>query len=197
MGDERLERQIGFIIEIDRLKTVLRRTMIARGDRPENSAEHSWHLAMMAMVLAEHAEEKVDVARVIRLVLVHDIVEIDAGDTYAYDEVGNAGKAVREQQAAARLFGLLPADQRDDLLALWREFEARTTAEARFANALDRVMPLIHNVLTGGAQWEQHGVVLSQVQKRMAAVKDGSEPLARYVEGLLARAVADGLLPDR
>ncbi len=153
MTTDRLAQQMAFIIEIDRLKTVLRRTLIADGSRHENSAEHSWHLALAAMVLAEHSDEPVALLRVLQMLLVHDIVEIDAGDTFYYDDAGRQDKAEREQRAADHLFGLLPDDQAAELHALWTEFEARQTAEARFANALDRLMPLIHNTLNDGHTW--------------------------------------------
>ncbi|MDJ0757236.1 MAG: HD domain-containing protein [Ardenticatenaceae bacterium] len=189
-----LQQQLSFIIEIDQLKHVLRKSILVNGERVENSAEHSWHLAMMAMILQEHANEPVDVNRVIKQVLVHDIVEIDAGDTYAYDEDGHNDKEEREQQAAERLFGLLPGPQRDELMALWHEFEARETPEAKFANAIDRVMPLIHNIESNGTQWKKYRITRPQVEKRMAPVKEGSIALAKYVDDLLDQAVADGLL---
>src|SRR6516165_1178949 len=138
---ERLRRQLEFILEIDRLKSVLRRSYLIDSDRHENSAEHSWHLGVAAMVLAEHAKEKIDVGKVIHLVLVHDLVEIDAGDTFIYDDAANVGKAAREQKAANRLFGLLPEEQAQTFMALWREFEHRQTPESKFAFALDRLMP--------------------------------------------------------
>src|SRR5438874_2362757 len=153
LENERFERQIRFILEIDKLKTILRRTYLIHADRAENTAEHSWHLAIMAILLAEHANEPVDVARVVKMVLVHDIVEIDAGDTYFYDPLGAADKAEREHTAADRLFGILPPDQSLELRTLWEEFEAGTTADARFALALDRFMPQLHNYYTKGRSW--------------------------------------------
>lgn len=192
----RLAQQLDFIIEIDRLKQVLRRSPLADGSRVENSAEHSWHLAMMALVLAEYANEPVDVTHVIRLVLVHDIIEIDAGDTYAYDVKANHGKAEREQRAAARLFGLLPADQAAELRALWDEFEARETTEARFANAIDRLMPLLHNYLNDGRVWQANGVTVAQIETRMGPVGDGSAVLAEVVAAVIADSLAQGFLPE-
>ena len=158
IDDERLARQIDFLVEIDRLKHVLRRAYLPGTDRNENTAEHSWHLAVAVLVLAEYAAEPVDLARVVRMALIHDIVEIDAGDTFFFDPIGALDKAEREQRAAERLFGLLPPDQADGFRAAWDEFEARQSPEARFASALDRFMPLIHNYLTEGRAWRQHGV---------------------------------------
>ena len=195
MASERLERQIEFILEVDRLKSVMRRSYLLNGERHENSAEHSWHLAMMAMVLAEHASEPVDVCRVVMMVLIHDVVEIDAGDTFVYDAAANGGKAEREARAAARIYGLLPGDQGRELLELWREFEAAETADARFAAALDRMMPILHNVHTGGRAWREHGITAEQVLSLNARMGRGSETLWAYVRGLIGRAVADGVLP--
>lgn len=192
--DKRLTRQLDFLIEIDKLKSILRRAPLADGSRVENTAEHSWHLAMMAMILAERANEPVDVAHVVRMLLVHDIVEIDAGDTFAYDITGNLDKAQREQRAADRLFGLLPDDQALEMRALWNEFEARATAEARFANALDRLMPLLHNYLNDARAWREHGVKIEQVRGRMAPVIDGSADLAHVVEAVLEDLVGRGFI---
>ncbi len=194
---DRLEQQIRFILEIDKLKTVLRRSYLLNGSRYENSAEHSWHLAVMALVLAEHANEPVDLCRVLKMLLVHDIVEIDAGDTYCYDEVANQDKAERERRAAERLFGLLPPDQRDELRALWEEFEARQTPEAKFAAALDRLMPLMHNFFTGGRSWQEHGVTLEQVLERNSPTAEGSATLWAFAKRLIDQAVEQGLLPSR
>ena len=191
--NKRLARQLDFIIEMDRLKGVLRRSPLVDGSRLENTAEHSWHVALMALVLADQADEAVDVGHVIEMLLAHDIVEIDAGDTYAYDVGGNEDKAEREQQAADRLFGLLPDDQSAELRALWEEFDARATPESRFANALDRLMPLLHNYLNDGSAWRQHGVLVEQVRARMAPVGDGSTALAGVVEAILADSLGRGL----
>jgi 5'-deoxynucleotidase YfbR-like HD superfamily hydrolase len=194
-GDGRLERQLRFLLEIDELKGVLRRTVILDRSRQENSAEHSWHLAMMAVVLAEHAtEEGIDLARVLKMVLVHDVVEIDAGDTYAYDEEGMKDKAEREERAAERLFGLLPADQGAELRGLWDEFEARQSAEARFANALDRLQPILLNYHTEGLAWARHGVRGQQVLDRNHLIGDSSPALWEHVRKLVDEAVAAGWL---
>jgi len=181
MADERFRNQLRFIVEVDRLKQVLRRTWLTDGSRRENSAEHSWHLALMATLLSEYAGTGVDVSRVIQMVLVHDIVEIDAGDTFAYDQAGNADRAVREAAAADRLFGLLPADQGRQLRELWDEFEAGRTPEARYALALDRLQPLLQNVHSDGGAWRAHGVSREQVLERMSPVRDLSVEMWAYV----------------
>lgn len=155
---ERLARQLEFILEIDRLKSVFRRSYLLSEERRENSAEHSWHIAVLAMVLAEYANETINIGRVMKLAVVHDIVEIDADDTFCYDEVGMSTKREREHAAATRIFGLLPEDQCDDMRGLWEEYEAMSTPESRFANALDRVMPILHNFCTNGRSWREHGV---------------------------------------
>ena len=192
--DTRLERQIRFIVEIDKLKDVIRRSYLAGADRLENSAEHSWHLAVMAILLAEHADEDVDVYRVAKMALVHDIVEIDAGDTYAYDAEANTDKEQRERQAAERLFGMLPDDQGAELRALWEEFEARETADARFAASLDRLMPLLHSYYTDGKAWQEHGVAYEQVLERNAPIRDGSKALWQVARSILDSALDCGYL---
>ena len=156
--DVRLTQQLNFILEIDRLKGIMRRSMLISGDRYENSAEHSWHVALMAVLLAEHSNEPVDVLHMVKMLLVHDIVEIDAGDTYAYDESGKQSQAEREQAAAEHLFGLLPADQAAEMKAAFDEFDARQTAEAKMANAVDRLMPLLHNYYSQGKEWRKHDI---------------------------------------
>lgn len=194
-GDGRLERQLRFLLEIDELKGVLRRTVILDRSRQENSAEHSWHLAMMAVVLAEHATDRgIDLARVLKMVLVHDVVEVDAGDTFAYDQEGMKDKAEREQRAADRLFGLLPGDQGAELRGLWEEFEARQSAEARFANALDRLHPILLNYHTEGFAWTRHGVRGQQVLDRNHLIGDSSPVLWEHVRRLVDEAVAAGWL---
>lgn len=168
---ERLRRQLAFLVEVDRLKLVLRRVPVMDASRLENSAEHSWHLAVAALVLAEHAGPEVDVNRVLRMVVVHDLVEIDAGDTFAYDAAANVGRVEREILAAERLFGILPAAERDELRALWEEFEAGTTPTARFAIALDRLLPLLVNDRANGGSWREHGVSRPQVLARMRPIE--------------------------
>ncbi|WP_374688344.1 HD domain-containing protein [Promineifilum sp.] len=190
--NDRLRQQVGFLIEIDRLKHVLRRSRLADGSRQENSAEHSWHLAVAALLLAEHADRPVDLARVVKMALIHDIVEIDAGDTFFYDAIGALDKADREARAADRLFGLLPPDQTTELRALWDEFEARRTPEACFAYALDRFLPLLHNYLTGGQPWRQHGVRGEQVMAMTEGIVAGSAEMAACARALVADAMAQG-----
>lgn len=192
--NQRLAQQIRFILEVDKLKNVIRRTYVSDGARHENSAEHSWQLALMAMILAEHANEPVDAVRVMKMVVIHDIVEIDAGDTYYFDDAGAADKAEREQKAAARLFGLLPDDQAVELRQLWDEFEARQTPEARFANAIDRVMPLLLNYETRGKSWRENGVSNEQILSRMAHVSAGSEAIWQLIQAIVAAAVEEGYL---
>jgi putative hydrolase of HD superfamily len=192
--DERLEEQIGFIVEIDRLKRVTRQTVLTDRSRNENSAEHSWHLAVMALVLREYVSDELDIVKVLKMVLVHDLVEIDAGDTFCYDEVANRDRDQRERRAAARIFGLLPADQGEELRRVWEEFEERRTAEARFAAALDRMQPLLSNLETDGHSWRRHGVALSQVLARTSSIGDASSRLWDYMRGRLSEAVDEGLL---
>ena len=196
MNTERLAQQIAFILEIDRLKSVLRRSYLVNDPRRENSAEHSWHLAVMAMLLAEHANAEVNLLRVLKMLLVHDVVEIDAGDTYCYDMAGNDTKAQREVAAAQRIFGLLPDDQRDEMHRLWEEFEARQTPEAKFAAALDRLMPILHNYHTQGRSWLEHGVTRAQVLERNRHTSEGSEALWAYIEALIEDAVSKGYLTE-
>jgi len=190
----RLNQQIQFILEIDKLKSVLRQTMLLTGERRENTAEHSWHIAMIAVTLAEYSNQPIDVAHVVKMLLIHDIVEIDAGDTFGYDVVGYEDKAAREQAAAARIFGLLPPDQRDEYQAIWQEFEARQTAEAKFANVADRLMPIMHNFHTEGNAWQRHGITKSQVIQRIKPMADGSEALWQFTETLINEAVEKGYL---
>jgi len=190
--NDRLARQIRFLLEIDRLKQITRQSYIIGGSRRENSAEHSWHLGVMALVLAEHAGARIDVQRVVQMVLVHDLVEIDAGDTFIYDDAGNADKAERERAAADRIFGLLPDDQRGGFRALWDEFEARATPEARFAAALDRLMPLLHNYHNDGRTWLEHHVVQQNVLDRNRPIQDGSATLWELARGVIEDAAAKG-----
>jgi len=198
MESDRLSRQMKFIVEIDKLKQVLRRTITLGSDRNENSAEHSWHIAVMAMVLAEHAKGKdIDLVRTVKMMLVHDLVEIDAGDTYCYDDEAGKDKLERETRAADRIFRILPADQAAEFRALWDEFEAGATAEARFANALDRLQALLLNYHTHGKTWQEHHVTSEQVAARAAPIEDGSAGLWEYARALIDDAVAKGLLEPR
>ncbi len=193
-----LAQQIQFIVEIDKLKQVLRQTLLTDESRQENSAEHSWHLAMMAIVLAEYAPDSdVDVLHVIKMLLVHDLVEIDAGDTFCYDLQGYQNKAVREAQAATRLFGLLPEEQGAELRALWEEFEAQETAAARFAAALDRLQPLLHNQQTRGGTWRIHGITYDQVLRRVHPIEAGAPTLWPFVQQVLEECIAAGYLEPK
>lgn len=193
----RLEQQLAFIIEIDKLKSVLRQTLLCDRSRRENSAEHSWHLGMMAMLLTEYAAEPVDVTRVMKMVLVHDIVEVDAGDTFAYNVEANHGREEREQRAAERIFGLLPREQGRELRALWDEFEARETAESKYANALDRLQPLLHNSRTQGGTWRIHSVRKDQVMKRMDPVRIGMPEVWPMVLEIVESACGCGWISEK
>lgn len=192
----RLARQVAFVLEADRLKGVLRRNPVADGSRRENDAEHSWQLALMAIVLAEHAPEGVDAARVTAMLVLHDVVEIDAGDTFAYDPEAAADQSQRERLAADRLFALLPADQARDFRALWEEFDAGDTPEARFAVAVDRLAPMLLNFHAGGGTWATPGVGPDDVLERGAAVAEGAEALGTCVRALVAEGAARGFFDE-
>jgi putative hydrolase of HD superfamily len=197
MTADRLERQIQFVIEIDKLKNVFRQTLLIDRSRRENSAEHSWHIAVLAVLLSEYARKSdIDILRVIKMALIHDLVEIDAGDTYCYDEKGARNQREREKRAADRVFGILPADQAEELLNLWREFERGETPEAQFAGALDRVQPLINNYSTDGEMWREHGIKSGQVVRRNSAVNEGSPVLWEYTSQLINDAVKRGMLQE-
>jgi putative hydrolase of HD superfamily len=193
---DRLAAQIRFILEIDKLKTVLRRTWILDRSRRENSAEHSWHLAIMAVLLAEYGPAGLDLTRVIKMVLIHDLVEIDAGDTFCYDQTALLDQADRERCAADRLFALLPEDLDAELRGLWEEFDARASPEARFAAALDRLQPVLHNYTTEGGTWREHRVTRAQVVARNQPMSDGAPDLWDYAKSLIDDAVARGLIED-
>jgi putative hydrolases of HD superfamily len=188
----RLDQQLSFILEIDKLKTVIRQSLLIDMSRRENSAEHSWHLAMMATVMIEYAPEPIDVLHTIKMLLVHDVVEVDAGDTFAYDTAGYTDKDEREQKAAERIFGLLPAEQGRKLRELWEEFEARSTPESKYANALDRLQPLLHNSRTQGGTWRIHNVTRDKVLKRMEPIKIGMPAVYPMVEKIIEEACAEG-----
>ncbi len=194
MSADRIARQMTFLVEADRLKTILRRTPLTDNSRQENSAEHSWHLALAAMVLAEWAPRGVNVGRVIELVVVHDLVEIDAGDTFAYDVAAHHDKHERECAAADRIFGLLPAAQAAHVRALWDEFEAQLTAESCYANALDRLQALLQNMQAGGGSWTEHGVTRSQVYTRMAPVEAALPELWPFICDIVERYCASGAI---
>lgn len=195
MDLNRLEQQIGFIREADKLKTIHRQTLLTDASRRENDAEHSWHLALMALLLSEYANGRdLNLLHVVRMVLIHDLVEIDAGDTYCYDEAGYRDKTQRETAAARRIFNLLPPDQAAEIRALWDEFEAAETPESKFANALDRLQPLMHNVFTDGQMWKRHGIVKSQVVDRNRKIADGALDLWTFARELIEKAVNNGHL---
>jgi putative hydrolase of HD superfamily len=194
VSNSRLQQQIQFVIEIDKLKGVLRQTLLTDGSRQENSAEHSWHIAMMAIVLSEYAPPEVNILHAIKMLLLHDLVEIDAGDTFCYDTQANQDKAAREAQAAMRLFGLLPQEQGNDFKSLWEEFEASETATARWAKALDCLQPLLNNQQTSGHSWQRHGITRAQVIERMRSVELGAPNLWSFVQQLIEDCVAAGYL---
>ena len=195
MINERLVQQIRFIAEVDKLKEIFRQTILTQSRRPENDAEHSWHLTLLVIVLAEHSNApKLNMLRVLKMVIIHDLVEIDAGDTFAYDAARMVDQHDREARAADRIFGLLPADQTADFRALWDEFEERLTPEAKFASAVDRFQPMLLNCLTQGAAWAKHGISHDRVVARNRQVAEGSAALWEYSEKMLAEAVAAGSL---
>lgn len=190
----RLEQQLAFCRELDRLKGILRRSFLMDASRRENSAEHSWHLASMAILLSEYAAEPADLTRVLKMLLVHDVVEIDAGDTFVYDKVDVQSQHEREQKAADRLFGMLPPEQGRELRELWDEFEERQTPESKYANALDRLQPLMQNYHSGGQSWKQHGVRREQVVERMKAVEIGMPELWPTVLKVIDAACAEEMV---
>lgn len=194
MNVERLLKQIEFVKEIDKIKYIERRTKLFNSDRRENDAEHSWHLAMMAIVLAEHANETVDVLKVIKMVLIHDIVEIDSGDIFIYDTQKNHTNTNEELKAANRIFGILPDDQAEELIALWTEFEMGETSDAKFARTLDRLEPLLQNTSNGGGTWKEFDVDYSKVVDKKEAMKYGSEAIWEYAKQLIDESVEKGIL---
>jgi putative hydrolase of HD superfamily len=196
MANARLIQQIRFIVEVDKLKEILRQTLLTQSRRQENDAEHSWHLCLMVLVLAEHANTpKLDVLKVLKMLLIHDIVEIDAGDTFAYADAQQADQYARESRAAERIFGLLPADQTAEFRGIWDEFEARATPEAKFAAALDRFQPMLQNCLTEGVAWRQNGVTSERVIARGQSIAEGAPAVWEHAAELIAAAVQAGHLP--
>jgi len=192
---QRLEQQMTFVAEAGLLKGVLRQTMLTRPARRENSAEHSWHLALMALALGDHAPPGTDLAKVTAMLLIHDLVEVDAGDLFVYASAADQERQEAAERAAAdRIFGLLPADQAAGARALWDEFEERRTPEARFARALDRLQPMLANIQADGGTWREHGITADQVLAKVALIEDGSPELGRYARDLVERAVRDGIL---
>ena len=193
----RLQRQMQFLVEIDKLKSVFRRTYLADGSRKENDTEHSWHFAMAVLVLAEHAAEPIDVCRTAKMALIHDLVEIDAGDVTVYDLAAREAQKAKERAAAERIFALLPADQATELRAVWEEFEARETPEAKFAAAIDRMQSIVLNVASGGKTWREVGVSADRVRTVNAHIAQGSPAVWEFVQGLVDQAVAKGYFPEK
>ena len=194
MNTEDLLNQIAFIKEIDKVKYIQRKTKLFNSDRCENDAEHSWHLALMAIVLAEHSNEPIDVLKVVKMVLIHDIVEIDAGDIFLYDSQLNHDNTDEERLAANRIFGLLPEKQAQDFIAIWEEFEAGETNEAKFARSMDRLEPLLQNTTNNGGTWKEFDVPYSKVYEKKSIMKEGSQTIWNYAEGLINESVAKGIL---
>jgi len=192
--DTDLAERLRFVLEMDKLKSVLRQTMLADGSRQENSAEHSWHLAMTALALAPFADEPVDLERVVKILLVHDIVEIDAGDVFIYDAEARAAVAQAEEDAADRIFGMLPEPQGSDLRSAWDEYEARETPEAKFAYSCDRLQPLMLNLAIGGGSWNRHGITADQVKKINGGIALGLSRVWEIADAILDASVADGTL---
>jgi len=197
MISERLKKQIQFIVEADKIKNIFRRSKIHDGSRRENDAEHSWHMALMAFLLSEYSKENIDVLKVMKMCIIHDIVEIDAGDTFCYDAKGNLDKQEREQKAADRIFGLLPEEQGSELRKLWEEFDAMETPEAKYAAALDRLQPVLLNYLNKGGTWQEFNIKKEQVLKRIGQIEEGAPQLWEFVSGLIDDAVAKGYLADK
>lgn len=192
----RLEKQLQFILEIDKVKKIIRQTPLSDASRKENDAEHSWHIALMAYLLQEYAQESVEVSKVMLMLLIHDLVEIDAGDTYAYDEEGAKTKDERERKAADRIFGLLPEDQGVYLKALWEEFEAYETAEAKYAHMLDNFQPLLLNDAAGGISWTEHQVKKSQIYKRNEKVEETSATIWKCMQNKIDKHIQAGHVLD-
>lgn len=190
--DERLRKQLEFSLEIDKVKNVFRQTHLSGQGRKENDAEHSWHMAVMAYLLREYANEEIDVAKVMLMCLIHDLVEIDAGDTYAYDDASLCTQKSREEAAKERIFSLLPAEQKADLVALFDEFEAWESPESKFAHAMDNLQPLILNDSNGGMDWIEHGVDEERIRKRQIKTKLGSEKLYEHTDGIIRKNVEKG-----
>lgn len=194
--EERLKRQLAFSLEIDKEKNVFRQTHLSGHGRNENDAEHAWHMAIMSYLLREYANEEVDIGRVMLMCLIHDIVEIDAGDTYAYDEEGQKTRKEREDAAKERIFSLLPEDQKTELAGLFDEFEECRTPEARFAHAMDNLQPLLLNDSNGGSDWREHGVSASVVYGRQTKTRLGSERLYEVTDRIIRKNVREGNLPE-
>lgn len=195
--EDRLRKQMEFIIEVDKLKKIKRQTYLSDGINKENDAEHSWHIALMTVLLSEYSNEEIDVLRVVKMLLIHDIVEIDAGDTYAYDAKGNETKRDREVLAANRIFGILPEEQKDEYIDLWEEFEQRQTSESKFAHVMDNLQPMMLNNKTDGKAWREHEVDKSQIYKRNEITGIGSTVLWEYAKEMIEENVRKGNVTDR
>ena len=197
MSEDRLSKQIEFLVEIDKLKTIFRNAfLVADPDRKENSAEHSWHTAMMALILPEYAQIKVDSSRLIKMMLVHDVIEVDAGDTNIYDKQAAMDKTTRENRAAQRIFGLLPADQRQEMLELWQEFEKGITPEAKFARALDRLLPLLHNYYTEGKRWKEDKITYEMALPVYQDIQKNCPALWEFALAIIKECVSKGYFAD-
>ncbi|MGQ7946258.1 HD domain-containing protein [Flavobacterium sp. WC2509] len=194
MKANNLLQQINFIKEIDKVKYIQRKTKLFNSDRNENDAEHSWHLAMMTIVLAEHSDVPVDILKVLKMVLIHDIVEIDAGDTFLYDTTKSHSNTDEERIAANRIFGMLPKEQADEFISIWEEFEDGQTNEAKFAKSMDRFEPLLQNISNNGGTWKEFGVSYDKVYEKKKAIKEGSSSIWNYAENLLNEGVKKGFL---
>ena len=192
--EERLRKQLDFSLEIDKEKNIFRQTHLSGHGRNENDAEHAWHMAVMAYILREYANEEVDIAKVMIMCLIHDIVEIDAGDTYAYDTVSKETQREREEAAKKRIFSILPDDQKDELTALFDEFDAEQTAEARYARAMDNLQPLLLNDSNDGGDWKEHGITAGQVYGRQGRTKNGSEKLYEITDSIIKKHIQKGNL---
>lgn len=192
MDKKRLEKQIEFLVEVDKVKSIFRQTKLADGSRRENDAEHSWHLALAAILLKEHADQDVDLLKVMSMVLIHDLVEIDAGDTYAYDVAGNETKRAREVAAADRIYAILPEDQGKMLYDLWEEFEAYETPEAKYAHLLDNFQPLLLNDAGDGKSWQEHTVYKSQIYKRNEKIDQSSVEIWECMKGIIQKHIDKG-----
>ncbi|MBP3655875.1 MAG: HD domain-containing protein [Clostridia bacterium] len=196
MERERFERQLAFILEADKEKNILRQTHLSGHGRRENDAEHAWHMAMMIYLLKEYADEEFDLAKAMMMAIIHDIVEIDAGDTYAFDDDGLATQKEREKAAAERIYGMLPDDQRDELKQLFDEFESLSTPEARFVKVMDNIQPLLLNQSNGGEDWREHRVARSKVAARHRTTRLGSKAIADYAEEVIEENVRNGNILD-
>ena len=192
--DTRLQQQIQFVMETDRLKQVIRRNYNADSGRLENTAEHSWQITLMALTLAEHSDEAIDTSKVMRMLLLHDLVEIDAGDTYLYSDDNTGEKEKKEKAAARRIFGMLPENQRVEYQQLWDEFEAKKSPESRFAKAIDRLMPILNNFHSGGRSWKENGITREQVISKCKEIGLGSEKLWEFAQELINKAKEKGYL---